>query len=304
VALLHTIHYGPFDGRFRFVPELLAFALLAFFMLWAAVTDSRTETIECVRPPGEVATCEVRWISPVLPVHAERFNADAVREVKYRDKTSSKGSDVIGGKTVLVDVRGVETDLGATTVEQARLNTEQLQRFLRGEDGSALRIEVLPRRWKAAVEALFGFLALGFAMTILVRGCRDLGGYRIDVRDDPSEEPGTSADARGKGAYRVQARNGPSEGLRLRVTRTVFGVPLRALEVAVPLDVTDVGIEQGTVSDWFLSRGQAPPKGGRLVLRTAAGAALPVIPELRRGERVHERARIALAKALDLPTSS
>ncbi|WP_231864524.1 hypothetical protein [Sorangium cellulosum] len=300
--LVARIHYGPFEGRFRNVPVVLSFALLTSLLLGVAVHANRTKTLECVRPPGEVATCETRLIAPLLPALSERFDAGAVREARYRD-VYDKGS-VVGGYTVLVDVFGHETGFGGTTVEQARLNTERIQRFLQGQDGSTLRIEVLPSYWKAAWIALWGVLALGLAITIVVHDCRDLGGYRIEVRDDPREQPWTSAAALATGAYRLQAQDSPRERLRLRVTRTVLGIPLRVHELAVPPDVTEVEIEQGTVPDWFLMRDQAPPRGGRLVLRTATGAALPVIPELRRGgERVHERARLALARALGLSMS-
>ncbi|WP_437733151.1 hypothetical protein [Sorangium sp. So ce1335] len=300
--LVAKIHYGPFEGRFRFVPLALIFALLAFPMLGDAVYESRTETLQCVRPPGEVATCERRWISPLLPARSERFDAGAVRAVRYRDVHATKGPGVVGGKTVLVDVHGHETGFGSTTVEQARLNTERIQRFLQGQDGSTLLIEVLPSYWEVAWIALWGGLAMGLTITIVVHGCRDLGGYRIEVRDDPREQPGTSAAALPTGAYRVQAQDSPRERLRLRVTRTVLGIPLRVHELVVPPDVTEVEIEQRPAPNWYTPRGQAPPRGRRLVLRTATGAALPVIPELRRGEKEHERARIALAKALGLPT--
>ncbi|WP_437648059.1 hypothetical protein [Sorangium sp. So ce362] len=296
--LVAKIHYGPFEGRFRFVPLALGGALLTSLLLGVAVDASRTETLECVRPPGEVATCETRSIAP-LPALSARFDADAVREARYRDEFS-KGT-VVGGYTVLVDVRGHETGFGSTTVEQARLNTERIQRFLQGQDGSTLLIEVLPSYWEVAWMALWAVLALGLTITTVVHGCRDLGGYRIEVRDDPREQPGTSAAALATGAYRVQAQDSPRERLRLRVTRTVLGIPLRVHELAVPSDVTEVEIEQRPAPDWFLVRGQATPRGRRLVLRTGTGAALPVIPELRRGENEHERARIALAKALSLP---
>ncbi|WP_437588938.1 hypothetical protein [Sorangium sp. So ce1000] len=299
--LVAKIHYGPFEGRFRFVPLALSFALLAFVMLGGAVYESRTETLQCVRPPGEVATCETRWIAPLLSARSEHFDADAVREAKYRD-VYAKGS-VVGGKTALVDVRGRETDFGSTTVEQARLNTERIQRFLQGQDGSTLRIEVLPSRWEVGWIALWGVIALGVTIAIVVRGCRDLGGYCIEVRDGPREQPGTSAAALATGAYRVQAQDSPRERLRLRVTRTVLGIPLRVHELVVPPDVTEVEIEQRPPPNWYAPRVPASPRGRRLVLRTAAGAALPVIPELRRGERELERARIALAKALGLSTS-
>ncbi|WP_231864525.1 hypothetical protein [Sorangium cellulosum] len=301
--LVAKIHYGPFEGRFRSVPFVLGFALLAFAMLWDAVYESRTETLQCVRPPGEVATCERRWISPLLPPRSERFDADAVRAVRYRDVHATKGSGVVGGYTVLVDVHGQETGFGSTTVEQARLNTERIQRFLQGQDGSTLLIEVLPSYWKVAWIALWGVLALGLTITIVVHDCRDLGGYRIEVRENPSEQPGTSAAARSPGAYRVQAYDSPSEGLRLRVTRTVLGLPLRVHELEVPPDLTEVEIEQRPAPNWYVPRAHAQPTGRRLVLRTATGAALPVIAELRRGEMEHERARIALAKALGLSMS-
>ncbi|WP_437763480.1 hypothetical protein WMF27_40750 [Sorangium sp. So ce281] len=299
--LVAKIHYGPFEGRFRNVPVALSGALLTSLLFGVAVHTNRTKTLECVRPPGEVATCETRLIAHLLPALSERFDAGAVREARYRD-VYAKGS-VVGGYTVLVDVFGHETGFGGTTVEQARLNTERIQRFLQGQDGSTLRIEVLPSYWKAAWMALGVVLALGLTITIVVHDCRDLGGYRIEVRENPSEQPGTSAAARSPGAYRVQAYDSPSEGLRLRVTRTVLGIPLRVHELVVPPDVIEVEIEQRPAPNWYIPCGQAQPRGRRLVLRTATGAALPVIPELRRGEKEHERARIALAKAFGLPTS-
>ncbi|WP_438033649.1 hypothetical protein [Sorangium sp. So ce204] len=301
--LVAKIHYGPFEGRFRNVTPALSLALLTSFLLGVAVHASRIETLECVRPPGEVATCETRSVAPLLPALSERFDAGAVREARYRDVHATKGPDVVGGRTVLVDVHGHETGFGSTTVEQARLNTERIQRFLQGQDGSTLRIEVLPSYWKVAWLALWVVLALGLTITIVVHGCRDLGGYRIEVRDDPRERPGTSAAALAAGAYRVQAQDSPRERLRLRVTRTVLGIPLRVHDIAVPPDVTEVEIEQRPAPNWYIPSRQAPPRGRRLVLRTATGAALPVIPELRRGEMEHERARIALAKALGLSMS-
>jgi hypothetical protein len=299
--LVAKIHYGPFEGRFRFVPLALGGALLTSLLLGVAVTESRTETLECVRPPGEAATCETRSIAPLLPALSERFDAVSLIAVRYRDEFS-KGT-VVGGYTVLVDVHGRETGFGSTTVEQARINTERIQRFLRGQDGSTLLIEVLPSYWEVAWLALWGVLALGLTITTVIHGCRDLGGYRIEVRDDPREQPWTSAAALATGAYRVQAQDSPRERLRLRVRRTVLGIPLRVYELEVPPDLTEVEIEQRPAPNWYTPRAQAQPRGRRLVLRTATGAALPVISELRRGEMEHERARIALAKALGLPTS-
>jgi len=298
-----TITYGPFEGRSRHLLLVPGFALLATLLLGVAVSATESETLQCTRPPGGVLSCEILTASPLFPVQHRRVNTDCGLDTLSRDVIPSKGSDVTEGKTVIVDACGRETDFGTTTVAQAQLNTEQFRQFLKSSDSSALRIDVPPSYGWALWLALWGCLFCCLTTTLVARGCRDLGVYRVQVRPPPDKRSEVNAAGDRPDTYRGAARHVEVEGPCLRVTWTILGVPVRVREVAIPLDVVEVEIERGTVPILLLQKYETPPKGGRLVLRTAAGAVLPVIPELRRGEEVHDRARVALARALGIEGS-
>ena len=286
-----TITYGPFEGRSRHFRDALPVALIATLSLASAVSAAASETLQCTRPRGGALSCEIESAYLRIPAKRRRVNTDCRPDARYR----AVGK---GAHTVLVDGCGMNTAFGYTTFARAEINTEQVQLFLRSQDSSTLRIDVPPSYFWVLVGAFFGLGALRLTAPLLVRGCRDLGAYRIRVRPPPGERREVSSAGYAQDTYRVAARLTEVQGPCLRVTSTILGIPVRVGEIAVPLDLTEVGVERGPVPALFHGATERDAWGGRLVLRTAAGAVLPVIPELRRGVEVHERARVALAKAL------
>jgi hypothetical protein len=195
-----------------------------------------------------------------------------------------KGNHVFAGDTVLTDRCGEKINL-RDSVDKARTHTDQVRRFLQSPDSRAVSVTAPASYWWALLSAVVGLGAASGVAAFLVAGFRRLGVYRLEVFPPPTRDTED---------YRVAAH---AEG-RLRVQRAIVGIPVRAWDIPLPADLAEVGIERGTTDESLSSKGEPPFKGGRLVLRTRDGVEIPVLPVLRRGEEVHDRARAELASAL------
>jgi hypothetical protein len=294
-SIAAVIRYGPFEGRFRHFFYAFLFLVLTLVLLGATARATRTETLDCTRQAPAMVSCEIRLIFP-LSVYVAREDLVGVREAHYKDEISSKGHDVVGGHTDILYQNNRTTSFGSTSVQEAGRNTQRMSLFLDGGGGPSIHIEVPPSGLRVAGVGLAGLAALVLTIAVFRRGFRDLGAYRFEVHD---ARDGSLDTADG---YRALGRNASGE-LRLRIVRTLLGIPIGSREIAIPDDVTEIAIERGPAPAWFLARGQEPPIGGRLVFKTAIGGTLPITSELRRGDREHERARVGLAKALGLPAA-
>jgi hypothetical protein len=203
-----------------------------------------------------------------------RLPHDDLRRVRYQDVGRHRVATQ--GKTVLETDSDGLVEIGPLASEQAQLNTKRLTDFFAGDGEPNLRIEVAPCYWGAALAALIACLAFGGLLRLVWREVQELAAYRIEVYEHPPE------------------------GRHLCISRRLFGLKLGTKVLSVPTHLVGVFVERGPMHDWSLTRGQAPTLGGRLVLTTARGEALPIIPSVRRGLDVHERAAVTLAKCLGL----
>jgi hypothetical protein len=270
-----VLTYGPFRGSWTHFFLVVGATLISVLFGAGAMRASAREVLECTRGSGVPASCEYCLRRLLQSPACHHFGQSMLRTVRYQNVGKSRVAT--RGKTVLEDASGVIVEIGPLASSQAQLNTKRLMDFFAGDGEPALRIEIAPSYWGAGLAALAACLAFAGLGLLVRREVQELAAYRIEVQQDPND------------------------GRQLRIYRRLLGVTVGTQVVMVPADVVAVAIERGPVHDWALARGQDPPLGGRVVLRTAHGEMLPLIPDTRRGLDIHERARADLARCLGLP---
>jgi hypothetical protein len=245
-------------------------AFSAALLLVGAMLRVSTGTelsLECRREPADVAACVRTEVVPFLGTREWRFLGSEITEVRAAYRPGSKRGSPGHWEVLLIDPRGGETRVATRSDEgDAVALRDRLDRFLRDSSVLGVHLSTQPEWWSPALIVGVGLAALA----LLASAFAAAGRIRIEV--DVAQDA-------------------------LRVTRTLFGIPLGGAEHRLG-DFRGVRVEAGEIRDRFRPARSRPAQGWRVALVRPGGNGVAIDDTYRGRRRVHDRCAAELRAAL------